>query len=1076
MLYGGPALRRGDVFLVRAERRRAERSGRSAAPWAAVFAFLVVVGCLNLDLPTLPQTPPAPSLQILTPKNGDTINLTAQVSVAATSVDGIASVSVLCGPLDGGARTIYTWTAAPYVANVNFTQCQDLLQSSPTSDAGLLQLAVQAFSNSDAGQQAAVQVYLNTAGPQLTIQYPPTAQPKAPYSVTVTSSVPLQSFPIVTLGSVSGQVTATADAGTYLAFFAQTPGLGTDNYAYDAAGPPVPIEVLTDTEEMMRLTVTATAASSGNTTEVDLGVDLNRVVWDRFIPGQPASSTPLQWAAQPVAFSHGLELPLSTTAGGGASGAWLPGVLGRDDGIFYGFNPAVLDGGYIPRGLNALGETLAFAFDAGPSTLLLAPAPNVDAGVVTAAGGPATANAPLSRVDNLVCLQDSVTGCSLMNVESLTCFTPQLTSVTASSGLASTGPPTPGVVAGAGGRYLSPNVNLCGSSWNLVDLNQGTVSFGPTVDVNGCTITAIDKLLAVGDGTFVVQLTSDCSLTAVLPPVYPIYRVGPNSTILGAYTAPAASPSTVQAEVVAALPGGKVVTLNNAPPYTNFELWSLNATAPDVITPIAGLYDTADNALASVLAESTYSASDGSFAVLLSSATLGVGVLAFGPNLQPLWLYVYPRVTDPTSSRLVSAPSVSDVYLVDTFNNFAVSLRVAAQPVAAPDGGFTVAGTVVNSMGTPLAGEGIVVLDAFGTANATSGADGGFSVPDVVAPYTLSAVDLPSTNAVTYEGLTISNPVIQLPIGGPLYSATLNVTVVDGGVFPQPAFYSTYAAFVSPQTSTTAATTANGTATLFVNWGGPVSTTGGIYLLQSYLTDGGTLPVNFTGYGTLTGITLKDGATVNVNVDLSPVSTGTLSGTVTPPAGGLVQDISVTLVPDGTTGNVLNYGYAFYETNTPGAFPFSFGTPAIPGTTLLVQFFTDDTLGNSQTTTVGGLDANTANLSVAVSASPVLETPPNGTTGVTTSTSFSCTSFPSGIYHFSIGSEGPPTYNIWSASPAVTMPDLSSAGLAFPNNASYSWHVQGYAPLSSVDELARPPTPVNSSIARSLLWDFSTAP
>src|SRR5208282_198282 len=134
-----------------------------------------------------------------------------------------------------------------------------------------------------------------------------------------------------------------------------------------------------------------------------------------------------------------------------------------------------------------------------------------------------------------------------------------------------------------------------------------------------------------------------------------------------------------------------------------------------------------------------------------------------------------------------------------------------------------------------------------------------------------------------------------------------------------------------------------------------------------------------------------------------------------------VQDISLTLVPDGTTGNVLNYGYAFFETNTPGALSFSIGTPAIPGTTLLVQFFIDDTLGNSANATVGGLDANTANLSVTVPASPVLQTPPNGATGVTTSTSFSCTSFPGGIYHFNISSEGPPTFNIWSASPAVTM-------------------------------------------------------
>ena len=126
---------------------------------------------------------------------------------------------MLCGPLDGGARSVYTWTAAPYVANVDFTLCQDVAQPGTIPDAGaLLQMAVQALSDAGAPQQVALQVYLNTAGPQLTIQYPPTAQPKAPYSVTVTSNVVLQSFPNVTLtgsqGTTAAQVTATADAGT----------------------------------------------------------------------------------------------------------------------------------------------------------------------------------------------------------------------------------------------------------------------------------------------------------------------------------------------------------------------------------------------------------------------------------------------------------------------------------------------------------------------------------------------------------------------------------------------------------------------------------------------------------------------------------------------------------------------------------------------------------------------------------------------------------------------------------------------------------------------------------------------
>ena len=1074
---------KGVRMPVREETQGGERSGRSAARWAVVLAFGLGLGCLNLDLPTIPPTPPSPSLTILTPKPGDTINLTAQVSVSAFSVNGIASVSVLCGPLDGGAHTLYTWTAGPYLALVDFSPCQDVTQPNPV-DGGypLLQVGAQALSDAGAVQQATVQVNVNTRGPQLTVQYPPSAQPNSPFTVTVTSNVPLQSFPQVTLGTLPGQVSAVSDGGalSYVAFFPSTPGLGTDNFPYDA-GMPVPIEVLTDTEEPVRLTVTATAQGSGNSTEVDLSVDLTRVVWDRYIPGQPASSSPTQWAADPVAFGQGLVLPLATTAGGNASSVWIPGVLGRVDGIFFGFDPAVLDGGYVARGLNARGETLAFSFTGNGSNLLLAPAPNVNGPLVTATGGPASANAPLTRVDDRLCLQDSVTACSLTNTESLTCYTPQLSTVTATSAVASTGPPTPGVVAGAGGRYLSPNVAICGSSWNLVDLPAGTVSFGPTVDSNGCAIQAVDKLLAVGDGTFVVQLTSNCSVTGVVAPVYPILRVGAGSAILGAYTAPQSSPSTVQAELVAALADGRVVTLSNAPPYSNFELWSLNSTAPDIVTPIAGLYDTADNTAdngsPSILAESTYSATDGSFAVLLSGATGGMDVLAFGPNLQPLWLYVYPRVTDPTTSRLVSAPSVSDVYLVDEFNNYALSLRVTPPaPVdagSADAGGIAVSGQVVDLDGIPVTGAPIVLSSGAGTQTETSDSNGAFTFANVLTPYTLSAVYTVQSVAVTYQGLTIANPTLQVPItlGGNNYAAI--AVTADGGVYPQPTNYRTGVAFISPQSSVVTVLNPAGSQNLDPSWLGPGTITGSVYGLQAeYVDSTFTVPLAFTGYGTVQNVQVMDTGYVTANVTLSPIATGTLSGTVTVPSASFLSNIAVSLLPVSTSTTGL-----FFIGDQSGSASFSYLTPSIPGTTLEVEVIAGDDVGHSARALLYGVAATTTNLAISLPASPTLISPATGAVGVLASTEFTCTSFSGGIYEFSIVSNNDPlSYYIWSASPTVTIPDLSSAGFAVPPSGSpYAWSVSGNAPITSVDQLALPYVG-NTTVAFSTQSYFTYGP
>jgi hypothetical protein len=666
---------------------------------AGALALLWGGGCFfDLDVPTVPATPPPPELNVLAPKPGDTLTLTGEVSVQADSVNGVSSVSVLCGPLDGGARQAYAWATPPYLALVDFSVCQGLTSKNPDGGLPLLQLSVQALSDAGAQKEVDFQVQLDAVGPVFAVEFPPSAQPKSPFAVTVvTDAGPFSALPVVTLAGLSADsITVTSgasDAGltVYTAFFHSTPGLGTDQYPDGGAPSIVPIEVLTDTDEVVRLTVEATA-SNGNTTAVDLSVELSRLVWDRYIPGQPASLSPTTWVAEPVAFDGGLVLPLAINSSSVAiDSLWIPGVLSKDDGTFHGFDvvsllPGGLDGGFVARGINADGQTLFFDFSGNGSNLMLFPPPPAEGPIVTSTlVGPAV-NPPLTRVDDLLCLQDSVTVCSDANVESLTCFTPELATVTATNvGQVFTGPPDAGVVAGAGGRYLSPSAGVCGGSWNFVDLTDGTVSFGPTADPNGtarnCFIQGISRLLAVGDGTFVVQVDSSCVNGATQE--FPILRVGSDGTVQSAYTAPLGTPRPVRREVVGVLSGSRVVTLRNAPPYTVFELWSdkvATVDLPQATAPIAGLYDSADNAEASVVARSVYASSNGSFAVLINGAPLGVGVIAFGPDLSPLWLYLYPRVTSTANARLVSSPSSGDIYLIDGFNNRAVSLRVESVP------------------------------------------------------------------------------------------------------------------------------------------------------------------------------------------------------------------------------------------------------------------------------------------------------------------------------------------------------------------------------------------------------------
>ncbi len=659
------------------------------------LALLVGVGCFDLDVPSIPATPPPPSLTVLTPQPLDIVNLTTQVSLVVDSVDGVGTVSVLCGPLDAGL-TAFSWSAPPYVAMVDFSVCQSLTTPNDAGPLPLLQLSFQAHSDAGGYQEKDFPVQLNAQSPRLIVQYPPTAQPKSPFTVTVSSDVPLSSFPVVMLAGISATSVTSNGGTTYTAFFKATPGLGTDNFSYHP-GVPVPIEVLTDTDEVVRLTVEATARSNGNTTALDLGVELSRVVWDRYIPGVPAQDSPITWAAEPVAFDGGLVLPLSTTPGGGASSPWIPGVLSRGDGTFSGFDNSLLpdgglDGGYAAKGINLEGATLFLQVTGRNSNLaLVPPAPSrgpvlslsrLGAGMPT----PLTTASGAAAVPDVLCEPAFIADC-VTALSDLLCFAPDLTPVIVTSPTALlSGPPDAGVAA-AGGRYLAPNSGRCGSSWSLFDLVADTVTLGPLGDPNGaarsCAVVALTRVLAVGDGTFVVQLDSSCDATGLEE--FPILHVGPSSEILGAYTAPLGTQRLVRREVVGVLADSRVVTLTNNPPNTSFELWSENpqtTDTADVTTPVSGLYDAADATagLAALVARSVYSSTDGHFAVLLSGAPLGVGVLAFGPSLQPLWFYLYPRVTTTGTTRLVSSPRWSDVYLVDTFNNRAVSLRVTPPP------------------------------------------------------------------------------------------------------------------------------------------------------------------------------------------------------------------------------------------------------------------------------------------------------------------------------------------------------------------------------------------------------------
>jgi hypothetical protein len=174
----------------------------------------------------------------------------------------------------------------------------------------------------------------------------------------------------------------------------------------------------------------------------------------------------------------------------------------------------------------------------------------------------------------------------------------------------------------------------------------------------------------VPDGSFVVSLTLSCGAVAPAPG-YVVLRVGPDGSILGSYVYTPSVAGPTQPTVLAALADGTVVTMRNDPPYTTFDSWPLNASAPSASARVPGLYVYTANPAR--LGTDLNAASDGSLSVLLNSAQLGDVVLHFGPALKPRWLYRYPRIAN--ASTLIASDAQGTVYYVDPLNNDIVALK-----------------------------------------------------------------------------------------------------------------------------------------------------------------------------------------------------------------------------------------------------------------------------------------------------------------------------------------------------------------------------------------------------------------
>ena len=402
-------------------------------------------------------------------------------------------------------------------------------------------------------------------------------------------------------------------------------------------------------------------------------------------------------------------------------------------------------------------------------------------------------------------------------------------------------------------------------------------------------------------------------------------------------------------------------------------------------------------------------------------------------------------------------------------------------PGGGTTGPVTVTGKVLGANKQPVSGVPVVVA---GIPSVNTDANGNFTIANVNRPYTITVIDATNKVAIVYRGLTRSDPTVVFFQSNPgvKRTASLNGRVFPALSYPEPATRKTLVGFVSTETGkTTNAAPATGQYSLAnAEWYGPTTVTGSLHALQYDYNTTTNLPTTYVGYGVRSGVSLLDATTnPNGNDTMSVVSSTTMSGTVTVPAGYTVSYKSVTLVLGATTGLSL-------LTDSNPAASFTYATPSISGATFRVSVAAVKAASAQVVTSKGNVAANATGVAITAPTGPELSLPINAATGITTGTLFSWTPFTAGVHLLLfLGGGGKPSYYVMTASASDSIPSLGSAGLGLPVASPYNWAVYGFAPFADVDAAAGPDGFLgvlngvgggDASFATSAARSFTTAP
>ena len=376
-------------------------------------------------------------------------------------------------------------------------------------------------------------------------------------------------------------------------------------------------------------------------------------------------------------------------------------------------------------------------------------------------------------------------------------------------------------------------------------------------------------------------------------------------------------------------------------------------------------------------------------------------------------------------------------------------LTAAVTVTIVPASAMEVTGRVVGTAGSGL--QGLTV--SIGDSTAVTGADGRFSIPGVNPPYDLTVVLSGATlYAGRYEGLTRHDPTLvflYLVNSGEPNTATVSGTVSGGdpvgtaGEFTAAVF--TFSAGVF-DLDAIGITERNNPFTLPLSWFGPESTLGNLHVLQWKSPRPGTPPTEYTGYGDRSAIAVTRGMSLEgANVTMTVPTTGSIAGTIVPPAGYTVESRFLGLELDGLTAVPLGHvdtDATDFQFAVPG------GIPATASVTVSAQRVGAGTTSRRLSRLLPGQ----VGISLELPTPALPTSPADGTTGVSGTTDFTWTPFQNGV-HFVLFDGGTtlPNFYVVTAGTTARIPIAPALGVGLPRGASYTWFVAGFGPFASVD-------------------------